>query len=453
MRRTLRTPEHHVLADIDGRPTLVYDLERTQVFPVIRGRQVHDAQAVAACLREYEVVTASSQPRPAPVPPPLAIADVCLDIAGTCNMGCKYCFEADIGARRGPMSERTVDATIEAIFARADRAGLIVQFASGEALTAFPLLTKVVEKFVQRARAADVPLTFGLTTNATLITPAIAAFLAEHAFRVKVSLDGPPGLHDGSRPMLGGQPSYERVTRGLALLVEHLPKTALTVNTVVHPESSLGALWQWARALPVGTWVTIPMSARAGSVTPAQLEQWRCDLETVADDIASAYEGGREIIGYDPLLNVVRKLAAPAPMARYCGAAGSFIGVRSDGDIYPCLRQLGLDAHRIGDVGRGLDDSKRREYLRDFAPPVDRRPACRACWSRYLCGGGCYADSIVYGEEPSAPLADHCAFFRLQIETGLRLYDRLRHSAPLAIIDLFGKQVRADFERQVAQLA
>jgi uncharacterized protein len=201
----------------------------------------------------------------------------------------------------------------------------------------------------------------------------------------------------------------------------------------------------------VGAWVTIPVGEHFGCVSPAQAERRRRDLERIADEIASAYEAESEILEYEPLIKVVRKLAMPAPTVRYCGAAEGFIGVRSDGGIYPCLRQLGVEDHRIGDVWTGLDDSKRRGYLRDFAAPVDRRLSCDSCWARYLCGGGCYADSIVYGDDPSAPLGVHCIFFRLEIETALRLFDRLRASSPLAIVNLFGKEMRATFEDQLAE--
>ena len=358
MEQAFRTREHHVITGRDGRPELLYDLERTQVFSIAPGGRSDAARAIETSLIDHEVVTSSPRPRPFVPSAQMAVEDVTLDIAGVCNMGCTYCFEADIGARRGSMTASTIDATIDLVFSKASDAGLVVQFASGEALTAFPRVVDAVQKFRRRAELAGVRLSFALTTNATLVTPEVAAFLADHRFKVKVSLDGPPEIHDGNRPMLGGQPSYQRVMQGLALLADRLPKAALTLNTVVRPDSSLGLLWDWVRSLPVGAWVTIPVGERLGCALPEQVERRRRDLERIADEIACAYETGREILEYEPLIKVVRKLAMPAPAVRYCGAAGSFIGVRSDGGVYPCLRQLGVEDHRIGDVWNGLDDSQ-----------------------------------------------------------------------------------------------
>lgn len=451
MTEIYRTREHHIVASWDVHSELLYDLERTLLFRISSG-DLRNTRAIDACLEDHDVRTLSPRIMPFVPSENLGVADVTLDIVGVCNMGCKYCFEADIGARRGAMAAHTVSATIETIFSKASEAGILVQFASGEALTDFPLFAEVVDKIQRRACSDNVPLSLGLTTNATLVTPEIAAFLADHRFKVKVSIDGPPEIHNKNRPMLGGQQSYERVAQGLMLLADRLLRTDLTLNTVVCPETSLGDLWDWAKSLPIGIWTTIPVGERFDRVAPSQVELRRRDLNRIADEIARAYEAGSEILEYEPLTKVIRKLALPVPAVRYCGAGGSFIGVRSDGEIYPCLRQLGLQDHRIGDVWTGLDDPKRRDYLTVFAAPVDRRSHCSACWARYLCGGGCYADSIVYGDDPTAPLDVHCIFFRLEIETGLRLYDRLRESAPLAIVNLLGKELGVAIEDQLAEI-
>ena len=442
-----RTREHHVVAARSGAPELVYDLERTLVFAVADAPG-GDGPTLQDCLRA-NLVTSAAAPPPFFPAASFAVDHVSLDISGACNMACTYCFEEDIGARRGKMSPETLDRTIETIFGAAgDR--LAFDFASGEPLTSFPMLAAAVGKIERKAAVSGRRVSFGLTTNATLVSQKTADFLAEHAFKVKVSLDGPPELHDVNRPMLGGQPSYRRVIRGLELLSRRLPRSALTVNTVVHPDGALGWLWDWVKRLPVGTWVTVPVGERAGPPAQAAIARRRRDLERVADEIACAVERGISVVAYDALTKVVRKLAVPAPTARFCGAAGSFLGVRSDGQVYPCLRQLGLEEHRLGDVISGLDDRLRRRYLGEYAKPVDRRSGCRSCWARYLCGGGCYADSIVYGDDPAAPLESHCPFFRLEIETAIRLFGRLRSSAPMAVVDLFGPQTRAEVEHRLA---
>src|ERR1039458_10062665 len=100
----------------------------------------------------------------------------------------------------------------------------------------------------------------------------------------------------------------------------------------------------------------------------------------------------------------------PEPVTRYCGVAGSYLAVASNGMMYPCFRHLGLDEYRLGDARNGVSDEKRLAFLRSEAADVDSRPVCRECWARYLCGGGCYADSVFFGLKKRRPQEQHCPF-------------------------------------------
>ena len=410
----------------------------------------HTEQVPAGVLREVGIFHDSCDLQPtwdrAPVAD-LDITDVSLDVAGMCNMGCTYCFENDIFARRGAMSTSTLQASLELVFENA-RTGTTVDihFGSGEPLTAMDKIRESVEIAEELARQRRCDVIYDVTTNGTRVTPTVAAFLANHNFRVKVSLDGPPDLHNAHRPMLGGRASYELAKQGLDNLLDQLPPEAVTVNTVLSHGSSLRDLWAWAKTLGVRHWVTIPLGEPPEDIDRQLVEARKSALDEIARETRDALISGTAILDYEPITKVVRKLSAPAPTERYCGAGGSFVGIRSDGAVYPCLRQLGLDDHFLGDVRTGLNDEGRRSYLATHAARVNDRKFCQDCWARYLCGGGCYADSIVYGKDPKAPLGSHCDFFRLEIEAGIRLFGSLRSESPIAILKLFGDQALARFE-------
>jgi uncharacterized protein len=158
---------------------------------------------------------------------------VSFDMSGTCNMGCSYCFEKDIGSRTGPMSRETAAAALDFAFESARKSPrLALHFGSGEPLMRFDLLQWIVAEAQQRAKAAQKSVVFELTTNASLVTQESAAYLAAHPFNVRVSCDGPQHLHDAQRPMLGGRSSHNNVMRGLKLLLTELPER-VTVNTVL----------------------------------------------------------------------------------------------------------------------------------------------------------------------------------------------------------------------------
>jgi uncharacterized protein len=433
----------------DGR-SLVYDLERTFLFEV--PEELHDLEfgvpdaRAETWLREHDLLT--DRPRVLPVQEPTAplpqVTDISIDLPGACNMGCSYCFEKPIHSRIGRMSEETVERTLVFAFAAAKGAPKIVfHFGSGEPLIEFGRLRELTHKAMAMAKERGQNIGFELTTNATLVTPAIAKFLRDHPYNLRVSCDGPAAIHDRNRPMANGRNSYRLVLRGLELLLQVMPER-ITVNSVFGAGTRLIDLWVWARSLGIRHYHAIKVGAVEGEGLAAdntELALFRQDIEGIADDIHDDLAAGRRPIDYQPLTKVVRRLMLPQPITRFCGVAGSYLGVAADGSIYPCFRHLGLDEYRLGDVRSNVDDQKRRSYRGLEAAEVDKRPGCSTCWGRYICGGGCYADPVVYGVDKTAPVAEHCPYWLAEFEAGIRLYHRLRMSDPASCLALFGDDV------------
>lgn len=448
----LRLRTFHALVDDDGSCPLLYDLERTLIFEVpekLIGRVAPALESgdldktLARWLTEEDLLTSEQRISWAQGATPAVprVTDVSLDMSGACNMGCVYCFEDDIQSRIGPMTEETAMAGVDFAFRKTEGAPRIaLHFGSGEPLMRFAMLQKVVAEAQQRSSESGRQITFELTTNATLVTEEIACFLRDHPFNVRVSCDGPAHLHDRFRPMRGGRASYNKVEAGLKLLLELLPDR-VTVNSVLSGGTRLSELWDWAREMGLHHYHVIKVGAYAHrdvNLRKAELRDFRTDLQAVCDSMFSELEAGRIPIDYQPITKIVRRLMIPEPVTRFCGVAGSYLGVASNGKVYPCFRHLGLKRYELGDVWRDVDDQQRQEFLGREASDVDSRPICRDCWARYLCGGGCYADSTVYGSNRYEPQVQHCPFWRTEIELAIRFYKRLLNADPEYCLRLFG---------------
>jgi uncharacterized protein len=451
--RRLRTM-HPILGE-DGRCTLLYDLERTFVIEVPGQLQARVAPAIATgdlCgeladwLDDNDLRTADAPPRfgesARPVLP--GVTDVSLDMSGACNMGCVYCFEDAIDSRIGPMSDETAQAALDFVFAKTAAAKRIaLHFGSGEPLMRFDLLRRIVAQANERTAALGKSIVYDLTTNATLVTEEIAAFLRDNPFQIRVSCDGPAHLHDKYRPMRGGRPSSHLVERGLRILTRHIPDR-LTVNTVICGGTRLRDVWAWARQTGIQHYHVIKVGTTDHNdigLRDQELRHFRADLEAICDDMLADLREGKTPVDYQPITKVVRRLMIPEPITRFCGVAGSYLGVSSKGEVYPCFRHLGLKEYRLGDVTGGINDEMRQDFLGKEAADVDNRPVCSECWARYMCGGGCYADSVVYGPDKRKPQQDHCPFWRTEIETAMRFYDRLRQEDPAYCFALFGDDI------------
>ncbi|MFN2258546.1 MAG: radical SAM protein [Parasphingopyxis sp.] len=429
---------------------LVYDLERTYLFEL--------PEAFNAALSEWPPVRGDNQlddwleeeglrthlPKPsrcesADAPPP-QITDISIDLPGACNMGCSYCFEKPIFSRIGKMSERTLDQTLDFAFEQAAGAAEIVfHFGSGEPVIEFEQLRRLTERAIARAAAAGQKIGFELTTNATLVTPEVADFFAGNPFNIRVSCDGPAEIHDRHRPMANGRASYPRVARGLAILLDAMGDR-VTVNSVFCAGTRLGDLWDWAKSLGIRHWHAIKVGADDTSdahLVERDLDDFIEDTRAIADEIYETLRAGGRPIDYHPLAKTVRRMMLPQPITRFCGVAGSYVGVAADGAVHPCFRHLGLEDYRLGHVATGIDDAMRQRYRRAEAAEVDRRPHCESCWARYICGGGCYADSVVYEEDKLSPQTAHCPYWRAEIAEGIRLYHRLRTTDPTLCLAMF----------------
>ena len=116
------------------------------------------------------------------------------------------------------------------------------------------------------------------------------------------------------------------------------------------------------------------------------------------------------------LKQLYRGACSPYP----CGAGGGYFSVAANGDWYACHRAVGSPTFHLGN-NDGLDPERRREFLE--ARHVHAQPACRQCWARYLCSGGCH-------QEASSRSDSSCGFIRGWLEFCLGAYCELTERKP-----------------------
>ncbi|HEU5324027.1 MAG TPA: radical SAM protein [Methylomirabilota bacterium] len=145
-----------------------------------------------------------------------------------CNFRCTYCFEdfknQELDATRISHLTAFVDARLP------EGGTLAVHFYGGEPLLAWDSLVAVVDAFEALTGARGARFSFYVTTNGSLLGDDRARYLARHgAQHVKITLDGPPDVHDRRRPRKGGQASFDAVLAGVRAALAELP-VLLRVN-------------------------------------------------------------------------------------------------------------------------------------------------------------------------------------------------------------------------------
>ena len=315
--------------------------------------------------------------------------------AADCNLRCAYCFYL---GRRAPTSAhpRMTDEILERVIASymGSRQAVAYTFSwqGGEpGLMGLPFFEKAVE--LQRRHAPPGAIVCnGFQTNATLITDALAAFLAEYKFLCGVSLDGPAQLHDHYRRTAFGQPTHALVLKG----IDRLRRRGVDVNvlalvndrTVKQPRQIYGYFKN--HGVFHQQYVPCVEFDDHGQVLPYSVSgaawgRFLCEIfdQWVAGDVHRV-----SIRLFDSILEyLVTGKRNACTMGTDCR---QYFVVEHDGSIYPCDFFV-RDEWRLGYIARGSWKELRASPLyRQFGL---RKAAwddeCRSCPWLPLCHGDC----------------------------------------------------------------
>lgn len=91
----------------------------------------------------------------------------------------------------------------------------------------------------------------------------------------------------------------------------------------------------------------------------------------------------------DPIAPLFYRIYDGAPMPRTDLIGTHELAVDCDGGIFPSPRLLGKENFRLGSLNDGTIDEDRLRKFEDVGAITT--VACRRCWARNMCGGGCAA--------------------------------------------------------------
>ncbi len=412
---------------------------------IVGGSRIYDIDDATAKSLERALLLDGIEPIPVeiaalldrgPAGPPSApagapkITALSLNVAQSCNMGCGYCYaeQGTFGGAKKVMSPETARSSVDRLlqWAPAD-SRVVVAFMGGEPLLNRELLHSTVRYAAAAAQRSGHRCAFSLTTNATLLTAADAELFADYPFSITVSIDGPAGVQDRQRPMLGGQASTVRTLRGLEHLLRRRPRQLDARMTVTAQSGPLVPVLDHVLALGFDAAGFAPVVAapRPGTeihgAATAQFTEAMIDCGRHA--LAKLLAGER--YGFANLLTALHELHKGSARAHPCGAGAGYLSIDADGDAFGCHRLVGDERFRFGSLAEGIDDERRFHHLSDHA--VDLQEPCRSCWARYLCGGGCYHEVAARGRT-------HCDYIRGWLGFCLEAYATLGTARP----DLFG---------------
>ena len=134
-----------------------------------------------------------------------------------CNFRCTYCYEDFAIGRMKPEVVEALKSLIVRRVPTLDR--LHVSWFGGEPLVARAIVKEVSALAKRDCRRHGVAFSSGASTNAHLLTPAVAAELVDAGVtHYQVTLDGPRAVHDSRRVLASGRGTFDRIWGNLTAL-------------------------------------------------------------------------------------------------------------------------------------------------------------------------------------------------------------------------------------------
>jgi len=350
---------------------------------------------------------------------------LCLNVSHNCNMTCGYCFVAGSGSFNtgGLMSFETGKRAIDFLAGcSGKRRNLDIDFFGGE-----PLLNwRVVKDIVAYARGLEKDIEkkfrFTLTTNGWLIDDDVINFTNREMHNVVLSIDGRPETHDAFRRLEAGHGSFNEVVPKIKRLVQarrekgyYIRGTFTRAN--LHFASDILYLadlgFTELSFEPVVTKPHVPFALTLSDL-PVLLREY----ELLAQEMLRRRKAGNGFSFYHFLLDLTGGPCVSKRIAG-CGVGREYLAVTPQGELYPCHQFIGNNEYLMGDVWHGITNTGLR--MEFGKTNIYTRDACRGCWARFYCSGGCAANSFNASDSIGGIYELGCELFKKRAECAIMM--------------------------------
>jgi len=406
-----------------------------------------------------------------------------------CNLDCKYCFflskEMLYPGSRFRMADDLLETYVRQLVESHRVPEVTLAWQGGEpTLMGLDFFRRSIE-YAQQYKRPDQTLQHTMQTNGVLLDDEWCRFFKEHNFLIGISIDGPRELHDTYRVDKGGQPTFDRVMRGLNYLKEHevdfnILCTVHAAN-VDHPvevyrffRDELGA--QFIQFIPIVERVTeqiMPLAnAGWGDSPKGQRPLYIQDGNLVTERSVKAEQYGQFLIGvfdewvrrdvgevYVQMFDVALGawVGQPGAVCVFAPTCGNALALEHNGDLYACDHFVEPDFF-LGNIKDTpmielIASEKQRKFGQDKLDTLPRY--CRECEVRFACHGGCPKNRFIETPDGERGLNYLCAGYKAffnHIDRPMRIMADLlrRNRAPSEIVQILAfeeTQLQAAFAR------
>lgn len=350
---------------------------------------------------------------------------LCLHIAHDCNLKCKYCFaeEGEYHGKRELMTTEVGKKAIDFLIkASGTRKNLEVDFFGGEPLMNFQVVKNIVEYARSLEKENNKNFRFTITTNGILLNDEIQKYINENMHNVVLSVDGRQSVHDKMRPCANGKGSYDIVMPKYKKLADSRNQTDYYVRgTFTRHNLDFGKdVFHLADEgfKQISVEPVVADLSEDYAIQSEDLPSIFAEYEKLACDIVERRKNGEWFNFFHYMIDLT---GGPCVTKRLvgCGSGTEYLAVTPTGDLYPCHQFVGIEQFKMGTVDTGVEKPEIREQFENCN--VYSKPACKKCWARFYCSGGCVANSYNTHGDLISPYEIGCEMQKKRIECAIMI--------------------------------
>ncbi len=331
-----------------------------------------------------------------------------------CNLNCRYCFYLEKETlypdkKIWAMPDEILESFIKQYIESQDVPVVSFAWQGGEpTLLGIEFFRKAVDLQTRYAGGKKIENCF--QSNGILLDDAWGEFLSENNFLVGLSIDGPAEFHNRFRVYKGGQPTFEKVMQGRAVLVKHSVEFNTLTCVQKHNSEFPLEIYSFLKEISQGFMQFIPIVERrthAGgeggltlissehpdeasvtdwSVNPLQYGKFLSAIfdEWVRNDVSKYY-----IQSFDVALEAW--FQGSSSLCVFQETCGQAMAIEHNGDLYSCDHYV-YPRNKLGNIAdTPLSELVNSDQQKAFGNRKKEAlpPYCIKCPFLFACRGEC----------------------------------------------------------------